>query len=35
MKNKLQEIIVAVMYMFGTIMLIAMTIIGLYNIFGK
>jgi len=35
MKNKLQGAIVATLYMFGTIMLTAMTIIGLYNIFGK
>jgi len=35
MKNKLQEAIVATLYMFGTIMLVATLIIGLYVAIGK
>jgi len=35
MKNKLQEAIVATLYMFGIIMLVATLIIGLYAAIGK
>lgn len=35
MKEKLQEALVATMYMFGIIMLGAVLVIGLYNAVGK